>query len=293
MRRTTSSALERLPSAMRIIAVLVPVIVVVRTTVVQARVALVAMTACASMLTMSASVHAQTSNRDSVSRAPASSDSVRALRPGDAVVDGRHVTTATVRYALTLLRDGAVTSAGQVIDETQRDSTRDRVLVRRVQTVRRGTAQLIDSTVSDGLTLAPRMHRSLQPTRRMSLDFNGRRVKASIGPVDAPLVPVDTALPFAAFDSGNWDLLVRSLPLEKGYSTRFAVFDLDAGLKEYEVKVTGSTVVQDEDAHVVIFTIAKGRESVVWIGKQSRRLLRIETMLGPTMMLQQERVREP
>lgn len=285
MRRTTSFALERLPSLMRTMVVLDPVSVFVRTTVALAWIAL-------GVVAFPGTARAQVTARDSASRGSASSDSVRALRPGDAVVDGRRVATATVRYALTLLRDGAATSAGQVIDETQRDSTNDRVLVRRVQTVRRGTAQLIDSSISDGRTLAPRLHRSLQPARRMALDFNGRRVKASIGPVDAPMVPVDTMLPFVAFDSGNWDLLVRSLPLEKGYSARFAVFDLDAGLREYEVKVTGSTVVQNEEAHVVIFTIAKGRESVVWIGKQSRQLLRIETLLGPTTMLQQERVQQ-
>ena len=237
-----------------------------------------------------AAAQGQTATTNGAARALPSADSVSALRPGDAVVDGRRITTETVRYVLTLLRDGAVSNAGQVIDETQRDSTNDRVLIRRVQTVQRGAARLIDSTVSDGRTLAPRQHRSLQPTRRMTLEFNGRRVKAAIGPVDAPLVPVDTTLSYAAFDSGNWDLLVRSLPLEKGYQARFAVFDLDAGLKEYAVQVTGSTTVQDEEAHVVIFTIAKGRESVVWIGKQSRRLLRIETTLGPTMVLQQERV---
>lgn len=267
---------------MRIIAVFVPDRISVMTNI---RMACVVLSAMATPMVVGA--------QDNAARASATSDSTQALRPGNAVVDGRHVQTATVRYALTLLRDGAATSAGQVIDETQRDSTKDQVLVRRVQTVRRGTSQLIDSTVSDGRTLAPRAHRSLQPTRRMALDFNGRRVKASIGPVDAPLVPVDTTLPFAAFDSGNWDLLVRSLPLEKGYSARFAVFDLDAGLKEYEIKVTGSAMVQDEDAHVVVFTIAKGRDSVVWIGKQSRQLLRIETLLGPTTMLQQERLRAP
>lgn len=219
-------------------------------------------------------------------------DSLRPIRPGDGVFDSRHLQTDTIRYALTVFREDSQVPVGQLTDEMQRDSSESGVWLRRVQRIQRGSAQLIDSSVTDAHTLAPRMHRSLQPTRRITLDFSGRRVRGSVGPVDAPPVPFDTVLAMPAFDSGNWDLLVRALPLAKGYAARLAVFDVDGGLRAYQIQVTGSTVVQDEEAHVVIFTLARGRESVVWVGKQSGQILRIETLLNATTMLQQERVRE-
>lgn len=222
----------------------------------------------------------------------ATPDSLRPIRPGDGVFDSRHLQTDTVRYALTVFREGSQLPVGQLTNEMQRDSSESGVWLRRVQRIQRGSAQVIDSSVTEAHTLAPRLHRSLQPMRRITLDFNGRRVRGSVGPVDAPPVPFDTVLPMPAFDSGNWDLLVRALPLAKGYAARLAVFDVDGGLRAYQIQVTGSTVVQDEEAHVVIFTFARGRESVVWIGKQSGQILRIETLLNATTMLQQERIRE-
>jgi hypothetical protein len=43
---------------------------------------------------------------------------------------------------------------------------------------------------------------------------------------------------------------------------------------------------------VVILTLARNRESVVWVSKQSGIVLQIETMLGETTMLRQVRVRQ-
>jgi hypothetical protein len=68
------------------------------------------------------------------------------------------------------------------------------------------------------------------------------------------------------------------------------VYDVDAGLHQYHVAVTGRAVVQGEEAYVVIFTLARGRESVVWIGMTSGELLRMETMLDASTLLRQERV---
>ena len=52
---------------------------------------------------------------------------------------------------------------------------------------------------------------------------------------------------------------------------------------------TGSATVLGEEAHVVIFTLAPKRESVVWIGKESRRLLQVETLIDANTMLRQVR----
>jgi hypothetical protein len=211
--------------------------------------------------------------------------------PGDSTLRGERISAGTARFALTAYRDADEIPVGRLTDEIRIDTVKGTVLVRRVQRLQRGTMELVDSTLTEQATLAPRWHRSLQPNRRIVLEFSGRKVKGSIGPQDVPPVPIDTTLPAPVFDSGNWDLFVRALPLAKDYAARFHVYDTDAGVREYHVAVTGSTTVQGEEAHVVLFTLGRGRESVVWIGKESRDLLQMETMLGPTTLLRQVRVR--
>lgn len=226
---------------------------------------------------------------------PVAKPSAPLVPPGDSALQGSRIAAGTARYALTMYRDADEIPVGRLTDEIRLDTVAETaprsVLLRRVQRLQRGTMELLDSTVTEVATLAPRWHRSLQPTRRLLLEFSGRRVKGSVGPVDVPPVPIDTTLPVPVFDSGNWDLFVRALPLAPGYAARFPVYDTDAGLREYQVEVTGSTTIQGEEAHVVLFTLGKGRESVVWIGTQSRELLQMETMLAPTTLLRQVRLR--
>ena len=90
-----------------------------------------------------------------------------------------------------------------------------------------------------------------------------------------------------AFDSGNWDLVVRALPLASGYSATFPVFNLETGSHNYGVRVIGETTLHGERAHIVIFQLGGQREVTVWIGDTTRRLLQVETPLGPTTLLRQ------
>jgi len=209
------------------------------------------------------------------------------VAPGDTTLRGTRIRAGRNEYALTALFDGREQALGTIVDSISIDTVSGRPVIRRVQTVQRGMMVLVDSSVTDQRTLAPRSHRSNQPTRLIKLEFNGRRVKGSLGPVDVPSLPIDTTLGASPFDSANWDLLVRSLPLAPGYVARFPVYDVDNGLYQYAVRVTGSAIVQGEPAHVVIFTVAKGRESVVWVGKTTGRVLRVETVVG-TGLLRQE-----
>lgn len=218
-------------------------------------------------------------------------DSGAIIQPGDSVFDASRLETDTARFSLVVWRGESRTVVGQLTDILRRDSTANRVLLMRTQTLRRNGSQLVDSTVTDGYTLVPYQHSALQVSRMFNIRFQHRRVRGSLGPIDAPPIPIDTTLPSAAFDASNWDLLVRALPLTKGYAARFPVFDPDAGLRTYGIRVTGSAIVQGEDSHVVVLTLAKGRESVAWIGKESGKLLRVQTLINSNMMLEQERVR--
>ncbi len=222
---------------------------------------------------------------------PAPAPTVQAvlIAPGDSTLRGTRIAADSVQYSLIAYRGEQQQMLGTAVDVVKLEMRGDVAVIHRVLTVSPGRAPLIDSTVTDARTLAPRRHRTVSSSRLISLDFNGKRVKGSIGPVDVPSLPVDTTLAIAPFDSGNWDLVVRSLPLDKGYAARFRVYDTDSGLREYRIEVTGSATVLGEEAHVVIFTLAPKRESVVWIGKESRRLLQVETLIDANTMLRQVR----
>lgn len=218
-------------------------------------------------------------------------DSVRTIRPGDSAFDTSRLLDDTVTYSLAIWRGESRTLVGQLTDIIERDSVDGAKFIRRTQTLRRQGTMLVDSTLSNSLTLAPYQHYAQQVSRMFRLNYHHNRVRGSLGPIDAPPVPIDTTLPLPVFDASNWDLLVRALPLEKGFSARFPVYDPDAGVRVYSIRVTGSTQVQGEDTHVVVLTLARGRESVAWISKQSGELLRVQTLLGSAVMLEQERIR--
>lgn len=219
--------------------------------------------------------------------APATTASVpRRVVPGDTSLRVRALRADSLSYALIGYRDGDEIPVGTITDVLRRDSS-DAPTLHRAMSVQRGTARLIDSTISDALTLAPKRHRSLQPQRQLRIDFAGRRVRGTIGPATSPGVAIDTTLGSSVFDSGNWDLVVRAMPLAKGYAAVFRVYDIETGMHDYVVRVIGATPMHGESAHVVLFQLSQSVEITVWIGDTTRRLLQVETPLGPTTVLRQ------
>ena len=221
-----------------------------------------------------------------VARAQTASPPLRRVVPGDTSLRVSEIRADTLTYALTGFRDGDEIPIGTITDMVTREGGAT-PLLRRVLIVQRGGAQLTDSTLSDARTLAPRQHRSWQPQRQLRLDFAGLRVRGSIGPPDAMGVAIDTTIAVPAFDSGNWDLVVRSMPLDSGYVATFPVYALETGLHLYQVRVIGSTTMQGERAHVVLFLLGGQQEVTVWIGATTRRLLQMETPVGPATLLRQ------
>lgn len=210
----------------------------------------------------------------------------RLLLPGDSLLDGGRLAPGTVRYTLTAWQGAAPIPLGRITDRQWRDSSAAGVVVRRVMTVERGGVQVVDSTATDARTLAPQRHAAQQPTRRFTLAYAGRRVKGSLAPEGFPGVPLDTLLATPFFDAASWDLVLRALPLAPGVHVQLPVYDLDGGLHPVELRVTGRATVQGEEAHVVVFTLAANRESTVWVGAASGRLLRMETLVGGVLLEQ-------
>ena len=215
------------------------------------------------------------------------------ILPGDTTLRGDRVRAGTSTYLLTTVREGLEQTLGTITDVISLDTDGTVPVIRRVQTVRRGTLAVLDSSETDARTLAPRSHRSYQLARRIALDFDRKRVKGSLAPAETPSLPIDTTFAMAPFHSRNWDLLVRSLPLARDYAAWFPVYDVDGGLHHYHVQVVGSTTMLGEESHIVRFSISKSRAATVWIGKSTGLLLQMETVLGPLMLLRQELQREP
>lgn len=213
-------------------------------------------------------------------------DSARRAVPGDSALRGVNISVGAKRYALTLFRDGDEIPVGTLTDSLWVDSTSSGMALYRVKTLQRGPTRLVDTTLTERATLAPRLHRSQLPNRRVALDFSGRRVKGALLPQDVPSVPIDTTLPQAAFDAASWDLVAGALPLAKGLVVSFPVYDVDAGLRRYQIAVTGSTVIDGDACWVVVLTLARGRESVAWISQSSRRVVKMETTMGTTILIQ-------
>ena len=248
---------------------------------------------CSAVLTASAALSVTLGMSAEAQRTPATDVLPRRVSPGDTLLHGERITSGRSRYSLTMYRDADEIPVGRLTDAVRVDTIDGTAIILRVQQLQRGTVTLVDSTTTHALTLAPRTRRALQQNRRVRLEFIGRRVKGAVAPLDVPPVPLDTTLALAPFDASNWELLLRALPLEQGFAARFPVYEPDVGLREYRVVVTGSTAIQGEPAHVVTLTIARNRESVVWVSQRSGLVLQIETLLGETTLLRQVLVREP
>jgi hypothetical protein len=214
------------------------------------------------------------------------------ILPGDSLLKGSRVMTGTYRYSLTAYRDGDEFPIGRIQDEIKVDTVNGVPMLRRVQVLQRGTQRITDSTLTELSTMAPRVHKSEQPNRRIGIEFSGKKVKASIGQPDAVPVVIDTTAKAAMFDSGNWDLLLRALPLEKGLRVRFLVYDTDAGIHEYRLAVTGTATILGEESHIVTFTLSRSSDAIVWVGKTSGEVLQMETMVAGNTLLRQVRSRD-
>lgn len=211
---------------------------------------------------------------------------VRRVAPGDTSLRFTALASDTAVYYLNAYRGLEEISIGTITDVLTRTSDKTPQL-RRVLLVERGQTRFTDSTLSDAKTLAPKRRYSWQPQRVLELEFTGKKVKGMLGPPDAPGVPLDTTLMVPAFDAGNWDLVVRAMPLAPDYEATFPVFDIETGTHLYGVRVVGSTTMMGESAHIVMFQLGGTRVVKVWIGATTRRLLQTETPIDANVSLMQ------
>jgi hypothetical protein len=210
----------------------------------------------------------------------------QATVPGSSGIEPTRIRFGTMEYSLTIVRGDEEESIGVLRDEIMPIRSNDPVL-RRVMVLSRSGEVLIDSTHSDLETLAPLWHRSVQPKRNIDFEMSGRKVKGSVAAAGTPVKMIDTTLADLSFDSSNWDLVVRALPLESGDAAVLSVYDVDKNLQRYTMRVVDRTVKGKTDVIHVTVETGRGNEIHAWFDDKTRVLLRVETRLGPDTLLRQ------
>lgn len=212
------------------------------------------------------------------------------LLPGDPAVDGRRIAPGTRERRLLLTQNGEERQLATVSEEVTEIQVDGRSALRRVQSVRLAIGVATDTVVVLRETLAPVRHRSHNPQRVLSLDFDGAKVTGSITPAGGEPRPVAAELDAPVFDSNPLDLLLRALPLAEGYAVRIPIYIHELGGRVWvATRVAGSETVEageggTEDAWVVEVE-AQGRTSRFWIAKASRELLRQGSSPAPGVEL--------
>jgi hypothetical protein len=209
----------------------------------------------------------------------------QATTPGSPNIEPTRIRYGTFEYVLIVLRDGEEQIVGSLTDEIL--PIRGDAVINRVQTTKRSGGPFIDSTVTDAETLAPRWHHGVQPKRSILLEFVGTKVTGTITAPNTKDKPVNATLPDLAFDASNWDLAIRALPLEDGDAAVIQVYDVDQQVHRYNVRVAERDMRGKSFVIHVIVQLGKNNEAHVWFDDVTRTLLRIETPIGPGVLLRQ------
>lgn len=210
----------------------------------------------------------------------------QATIPGAANIEPTRIRYGTLEYVLSVVREGEEQVVGSLTDEILPLRT-DEPVIRRVQTTKRSGGVFVDSTVTDAQTLAPRWHHAVVAQRDIFFEMDGLRVRGRVTNGTATPKVIDATLPDAAFDASNWDLAVRALPLEESDAAFVQVYDVDQQVHRYGVRVVDRELRGKSWIIHVVVQLGKGSEAHVWFDDVTRTLLRIETPIGPDVLLRQ------
>jgi hypothetical protein len=123
-----------------------------------------------------------------------------------------------------------------------------------------GTAA--DTSIMKQGTLEPISHRSHAVPRTLSLDFDGTRVTGAYAPRDSTAREIERVTEVPAFDAAVLEIVLGSLPLAAGYTTRLPMYiEERKGLVWFDVTVAGATEVDsvaawDVRVNVLTYTVS-------------------------------------
>ena len=132
------------------------------------------------------------------------------------VISRARVTPGRFIRTLSVLRDGREQRIGSITETVSLDGSGASATVVRAQEIVMGPRTIIDTAISNAMTLAPVRHTSKQPTASMVLRFDGRRITGTHTSGNAVPDEVDQTVSVPAFDSNNMELVMGALPLQAG-----------------------------------------------------------------------------
>jgi hypothetical protein len=148
-----------------------------------------------------------------------------------------------------------------------------------------GTAT--DTSIAKRGTLEPVRHRSHAAPRTLSLDYAGRTVTGVHAPRDSAPRLIERTTEVPTFDAAMLDMILASLPLATGYTTRLPVYIEElGGLAWFAVAVAGEITVGSRPAWDVRVTHPR-YEIRYSIGRDDRQFLggRVEYPNGAVMVI--------
>ncbi len=203
------------------------------------------------------------------------------LYPGDTRVDARRLVSGSSERVMTVERAGQpVRALGSSVDVLGAVTFNGAPALLRVGSVQRGTATLIDSTWSDPRTLAPLRHASVQPARRLFVEWTGAVIRGRVEPTTGAPIRKDSTFAVPSYDSSNWELVIRAMDLGVGVRRVLPVYDVDGLLQWYVVRVVDTTSVDGRAAWIVKADLGVAGVATMTIEQASRRLALVEVPMG-------------
>ena len=187
----------------------------------------------------------------------------------------------TVVYRRTVTREGKDSAAGKrmVISRVITAPNGQRQL-EVVQRFPGGGGEIIDTAVAELKTLFAVSHASHQPTKTMSFDLRDYFADGKVVDTSRKVVSVHQSLGGPIFDSNIIDLVVASLPLEKGFSAEVPFFIYERGGRvPMHVAVQDSTRLmfpsEGSRAVWIVSVAVPGAPATVWVDSETRDVLRV------------------
>jgi hypothetical protein len=192
----------------------------------------------------------------------------------------------TVVYQRTTTRAGKDSATGtRTVVSWVAQATDHAPLLEVEQRFPAGGGEIVDTAIADLRTLRAVAHRSHQPTKTMRFDFAGSDadglVTESASANDSSSAKsVHQSLGGPIFDSNVIDLVVASLPLERGFSAELPFFIYERGgrvpmtVAVRDRSMVDSPTLGKRDAWIVSVAVP-GAPATVWVDAETRAVLRV------------------
>jgi hypothetical protein len=175
--------------------------------------------------------------------------------PGSSDLDDSNLRAATWQVSMTLRRGDQMIPGGTTKSELV-SLPGNRWAYITQTTTPLGTAT--DTSIVMQRTLAPISHRSHAVPRTLALDYSGTKVTGAHTPKGGAPTAIARVTEVPAFDAGTLELILASLPLAAGYTTRLPLYiEEQGGLVWLDVTVTGDAVLAEADGWAVRATNPK------------------------------------